>query len=91
MSVPGAFTPTCQNTHLPGFLEKKDALKAKGVSQVLVIAFNDPFVMSAWGKANGCKDDFFVSFPNRLRCSLSPFFVPRQDVVLFAARASSHA
>jgi peroxiredoxin len=62
VAVPGAFTPTCQANHLPGFIQNIEALKAKGVEQVVVIASNDPFVMSAWGKANYTKDDFIVSF-----------------------------
>ncbi|CAN8100677.1 unnamed protein product [Discula destructiva] len=60
VAVPGAFTPTCSEQHVPSFLEKKEELKAKGVDQVIVIAFNDAWVMSAWGKANGVKDDFFI-------------------------------
>lgn len=63
VAVPGAFTPTCSEKHIPTFLEQKDALKAKGVDQIIVIAYNDPFVMSAWGKANGVTDDFIVGFP----------------------------
>ncbi|KAL7796487.1 Redoxin [Trichoderma ceciliae] len=62
VAVPGAFTPTCQANHLPGFIENIDALKKKGVEQVVVIASNDPFVMSAWGKANYTKDDFILAF-----------------------------
>ncbi|PNY25158.1 peroxiredoxin pmp20 [Tolypocladium capitatum] len=60
VSVPGAFTPTCQASHLPSYLDNKDALRAKGVDQVVVIAYNDVFVMSAWGKANGVTDDFVI-------------------------------
>jgi glutaredoxin/glutathione-dependent peroxiredoxin len=52
-SVPGAFTPTCSAKHLPGFLEKEAALKAKGIDEVACTAVNDAFVMGAWGKANG--------------------------------------
>lgn len=61
VAVPGAFTPTCSEKHIPTFVEEKEALKAKGIDQVVVIAYNDAFVMSAWGKANGVKDDFIVS------------------------------
>ncbi|KAG6021139.1 hypothetical protein E4U19_005953 [Claviceps sp. Clav32 group G5] len=60
VSVPGAFTPTCQASHLPSYIKNCEALKAKGVDKVIVIAYNDAFVMSAWGKANGIKDDFFI-------------------------------
>ncbi|KAI1436922.1 Redoxin [Xylaria sp. CBS 124048] len=57
VSVPGAFTPTCQVTHITGYLAKLAELKAKGVDQVICIAYNDAYVMSAWAKANGVKDD----------------------------------
>lgn len=56
-SVPGAFTPTCSERHLPGYLTRLGDLKGKGVDVVAVVASNDPFVMSAWGKANGVKDE----------------------------------
>lgn len=51
--VPGAFTPTCHKNHLPGFLGKADAIKAKGVDGIAVTAVNDAFVMDAWEKATG--------------------------------------
>lgn len=50
-SVPGAFTPTCSAKHLPGFVEKADAIKAKGVDEIVCIAVNDAFVMDAWSKS----------------------------------------
>ncbi|HZV17928.1 MAG TPA: peroxiredoxin [Sphingobium sp.] len=52
-SVPGAFTPTCSAKHLPGYIEKEAALKAKGIDEIACTAVNDPFVMGAWGKAAG--------------------------------------
>jgi peroxiredoxin len=50
-AVPGAFTPTCSEKHLPGFVEQSAAIKAKGVDTILCVAVNDPFVLSAWEKA----------------------------------------
>ena len=49
-SVPGAFTPTCDARHLPGFVEKAGAIKARGVDTIACMAVNDVFVMNAWGK-----------------------------------------
>ena len=52
-SVPGAFTPTCSAKHLPGFVEKADAILAKGVDAIACTAVNDVFVLTAWSKAGG--------------------------------------
>ncbi len=56
-SVPGAFTPTCSNNHLPGFVDHADALRAKGVDTIACTAVNDVFVMHAWGKDRGVEDN----------------------------------
>lgn len=55
-SVPGAFTPTCSAAHLPGFVEKAEELKAKGVDEIVGTAVNDAFVMGAWNQASGSDD-----------------------------------
>lgn len=52
-AVPGAFTPGCSNTHLPGYLNDFEAIKAKGVDQIVCVSVNDAFVMNAWGEAHG--------------------------------------
>jgi peroxiredoxin len=55
-AVPGAFTPTCSNQHLPGYVSQADAIKAKGVDTIACLAVNDKFVLDAWAKANGALD-----------------------------------
>jgi len=55
VSVPGAFTPGCQARHLPPYIGNIDSILQKGVDLVAVIASNDGWVMSAWGKVNGVK------------------------------------
>lgn len=54
-AVPGAFTPTCSNAHLPGFVVNVDAIKAKGVDTVVCMSVNDAFVMGAWGKSQNAE------------------------------------
>ncbi len=55
-AVPGAFTPTCSNQHLPGYVERADEIKAKGVDTIACVSVNDAFVMDAWGKDRGAGD-----------------------------------
>ncbi|XP_056586847.1 peroxiredoxin-5, mitochondrial [Triplophysa dalaica] len=52
-AVPGAFTPGCSKTHLPGFIEMAGQLRAKGVQEVACLSVNDVFVVSAWGNHHG--------------------------------------
>lgn len=67
-SAPGAFTPTCTEQHVPGYLKKIDEFKLKGVDKIIILTANDPFVNAAWGKALGYKDEenyvVFATDPN---------------------------
>jgi peroxiredoxin len=55
-AVPGAFTPTCSKSHLPGFIGQADELLAKGVDTIACMSVNDAFVMDAWGKDQNAGD-----------------------------------
>ena len=55
-AVPGAFTPGCSNTHLPGYVVNADKIKAKGVDTIACVAVNDGFVMDAWGKTQNAEN-----------------------------------
>lgn len=65
-AVPGAFTPTCSDEHLPGFIVNADALKAAGVDEIVCLAVNDPFVMRAWAQVHeiDAQDITFLSDGN---------------------------
>ena len=58
--VPGAFTPTCSDHHLPGFVMQADEILAKGVDRIACIGVNDAFVMQAWGNSQGTGDNVLM-------------------------------
>ena len=60
-ALPGAYTPTCSAAHLPGFVVHNEAIKAKGVDQIVCLSVNDPFVMKAWGEANNVEDQILMA------------------------------
>jgi len=62
--VPGAFTPTCSEKHLPGFINQADALRAKGVDTIACITVNDPFVLTAWATAQAVEGITMLSDGN---------------------------
>ena len=55
-AVPGAFTPTCSNAHLPEFVTLADKIKAKGVDAIYCVSVNDAFVMKAWGDSQNAQE-----------------------------------
>ncbi len=55
-ALPGAFTPTCSKSHLPGFVVHADNLRAKGVDLIVCLSVNDAFVMNAWGESQNVED-----------------------------------
>ncbi len=63
-AVPGAFTPGCSMTHLPGFVANADALKAKGADTIACMAVNDAFVMGAWGQAQNAEEILMLADGN---------------------------
>jgi peroxiredoxin len=56
-ALPGAFTPTCSSTHLPGYLNLSEAIRNEGVDDILCLSVNDSFVMNAWAKDQGIDDE----------------------------------
>ncbi len=52
-ALPGAFTPTCSSSHLPGYEDQANALRAAGVDEIVCLSVNDTFVMDAWGREQG--------------------------------------
>ena len=63
-AVPGAFTPGCSMTHLPGFVVNADAIKARGVDTIACMAVNDAFVMDAWGQAQNAEEILMLADGN---------------------------
>ena len=59
-AVPGAYTRTCSQRHLPSYVTHAGEIKAKGVDTIACIAVNDPFVMDAWGKEHNCNRDIVM-------------------------------
>lgn len=65
VGMPGAFTPTCHRNHLPGFIENRDAILAKGVDEIVILSTNDTHVLRAWAESSGGKGKVrFVSDGN---------------------------
>ena len=58
--VPGAFTPTCSNQHLPSFIKSTEKLREKNIKKVFCISINDPYVMDAWGKNYSLKNELIL-------------------------------
>lgn len=55
-ALPGAFTPTCSRSHLPGYVEHAQEIRSRGVELIACLSVNDAWVMGAWGKAHGAED-----------------------------------
>ena len=63
-AVPGAFTPTCSEAHLPGYVALADKIKAKGVDSIICLSVNDAYVMDAWGKSANAEEILMVADGN---------------------------
>ena len=63
-AVPGAYTPTCSEAHLPGFVANADKIKQKGVDSIICLSVNDAFVMHSWGKDKNAEELVMVGDGN---------------------------
>lgn len=63
-AVPGAFTPTCSQSHLPGYVALADKFKAKGIDHIICLSVNDAFVMDAWGKVSNAEEIIMLADGN---------------------------
>lgn len=61
VAVPGAFTPTCNDDHLPGFIENYERFKSKGIDEIFFISVNDPFVVNKWKEYNSADKINFLA------------------------------
>ena len=59
-ALPGAFTPTCSSTHLPGYMAGSEALRAAGIDEIYCLSVNDSFVMNSWAKDQGVDDEVIM-------------------------------
>jgi len=63
-AVPGAFTPGCSMTHLPGYVANADKIKAAGIDSIICVSVNDAFVMGAWGQAQNAEEIIMLADGN---------------------------
>ena len=63
-ALPGAFTPTCSSTHLPGYIGYADKLREAGIDAIYCLSVNDSFVMNAWAADQGATEDRVVMIPD---------------------------
>ena len=63
-AVPGAFTPGCSMTHLPGYVANADKIKAAGIDSIVCLSVNDAFVMGAWGQAQNAEEIIMLADGN---------------------------
>eukprot|EP00918_Siedleckia_nematoides_P091666 GHVU01201290.1.p1 GENE.GHVU01201290.1~~GHVU01201290.1.p1 ORF type:complete len:234 (+),score=12.12 GHVU01201290.1:54-755(+) len=78
--VPGAFTPTCSSTHLPGFEQKYPAFRAKGIDEIYCYSVNDAFVMNAWFRDLGIKHVKFIPDGSGILAEKLSLLVPRDNL-----------